>query len=128
MAIQPSDVQAILPDEYATANVTAFITTAQLLFDEELSGKGLSADREKQIVIYLAAHFAILKLERGGLARGRLGEAEETYKQPSDFDQGLKGTRYGQGAMLLDSSGTLAALGTTALKARITVIEASQCR
>lgn len=119
MTVSTSDVKAVIGT--SRSDLAPFIATAQLLVDEELQDSGLSAERKTQIVIYLAAH--LTEISDKIVARERIGESEDTYKQPSDFDQGLSSTNYGQTAMLLDTTGTLAGLAASkGLKARFDFI------
>lgn len=117
MAVQLSDVTLI----YSTANAGA-LRAAQVLTDLKLSGKGLDADLLDQITIFLAAHFS--SITDGVLSRDRFGDADQSFKAPGDKDQGLKATLFGQQALLLDDSGTLASIGASAssLKALFTVV------
>lgn len=121
MAVIDSQVKAIID---TSRDTSAFITTAQLLVDEELADKGLSDDRLDQITLYLAAHFVCITEESGGLRRSKLGDGDESYKVPDAKTSGLTFTRYGQQALILDKSGTLAAISASGgLKARFTVME-----
>lgn len=116
-----SDVKAIID---TSRDTTPFIATAQVIVDEELAGKGLTADRLDKIALYLSAHFVCITEESGGLRRSRLGEADESYKAPDSKAVGFASTRYGQQAMIMDTSGTLAKIGANnGLKARFEVIE-----
>lgn len=118
MAISNDDVTAIID---TSRDVSPMLTTASLIVSEELSGSSLSTDRKDQITAYLAAHFVSISDQI--LARERMGESDDTYKQPSDFDQGLSATFFGQTAMLLDTTGKLAAMATNkGLKARFSLI------
>jgi len=120
MAVLDSHVKAVID---TARDTTTFITTAQLFVDEELSGSGHSAARLEQIVLYLAAHFCCLTEEQGGMRRQKLGDSDDSYRVPGDKDTGLAFTRYGQQALILDSSGILAALSTNkGLKATFEVI------
>ncbi len=120
MAINDSQVKAVID---TARDTTPFIATAQLIADEGLAGKGLSAARLDQIVLYLAAHFVCITEEKGGLTSDKLGDATEQYRQPSARERGLMATRFGQQAMMLDTSGTLAAISTNAgLKAKFRLI------
>lgn len=120
MSIVDADVKKIIDTNRDT---TTFIATAQLVVDEELLGKGLTTLRLDQIVLYLAAHFTAITEENGGLHRKRMGESDETYKVPGDKDTGLEFTRFGQQALILDTTGTLAALSANkGLKALFRVI------
>ena len=101
-------------------DTTPFIDVADLLITESLSGKGLSNARLTKIELYLAAHFATVTEERGGLTRSGVGDAVEAYNvEPG---KGLLSTRYGQQAIALDSSGTLTSLSREALKAEFRVV------
>jgi hypothetical protein len=120
MAITDAQVKAIID---TTRDTSPFIETATLLVQEELVGRGLSTPRLDQITLYLAAHFVCVTEELGGLKRSKLGEADESYRTPNDKELGLTSTRYGQQALILDSSGKLAALSTGGgLKARFEVM------
>ena len=88
---------------------TPFIDIATLIVDEDLADYGMSADRLTKIELYLAAHFVAMKEERGGLTRTRTGDSEDYFR--AFMGDGLKATRYGQTAMLIDSSGRLSGLG-----------------
>jgi hypothetical protein len=125
MAITANDVKGVYP---TSADLSGFVTTAQVLVDSQLQGKGLTGALLDQITIYLAAHFASIGLEKGGLRSKKLGDAQESYKTPGDKDLGLKSTLYGQQALLLDVSGTLAGIGASAqsLPALFTVYSRSQ--
>src|SRR5262245_27154183 len=109
MAVSQTDVQAIC----SASNLAGHLRTAQIIVNEKLLGKGLSGDLLDQITIYLTAHFATAGSGNGGLKSKKVGEATETYNTTGDKDTGLKSTGYGQTAMLLDSSGTLADLNST---------------
>lgn len=91
---------------------SSFLATAQAIFDAVLADKGLDSGLADQIILYLGAHFAVLTTESGGLRRSKLSEADETYRIPGEKDVGLAFTRFGQQAMLLDISGTLAGMST----------------
>lgn len=120
--VTEEEVEAILPPGLAGNDLTTFIDTAHLLVNEELASAGLSADRLKQIELYMAAHFAIVTLERGGLTRQKIGESEDFYQAWTNAELGLQATRYGQQASMLDSSGKLAALAKGTLRAEFRVI------
>lgn len=82
-----------------------FIRVAHLIVDEQLSGKGMSDDRLKEIERWLSAHFVAIRDMR---------IANETAGVSNAFQYNLglnfQVTMYGQQAMMLDTSGTLAAL------------------
>lgn len=113
MSVTTADVQKIYP---TTSDLSGFLATAQLIVTEQLSNltPALSSAMLDQITIYLTAHFAVIGLDKGGLRREKLGDSDESYRVPGDNDIGFRSTMYGQQAMLLDTSGTLAAMGAKA--------------
>lgn len=123
--VTPDQVKAIYP---TTSDLTPFVTVADLLVQENLSGKGLSRARLVQIELYLAAHFALVTLERGGLTRRKIGDSEDFYQAWTNSEIGFAATRFGQQASLLDTSGTLAQLGTAKLKAQFKVVSRTNGR
>ena len=102
--VTDTEVKAVFDTSMDT---TPFITTANLVVNEELSNSGYSEDRLKQIELYLSAHFACLKDPR--LSKQKIGDGEDTY-QSAKLGMGLEGTTYGQQVMILDSKSTLANL------------------
>lgn len=94
-----------------------FIDTAHLIVDEELLNAGHSESRLKLIEMYLAAHLAVISLERGGVVKKTIGEAEETYQSSNQNTTGLVTTRFGQQVITLDTSGRMAAITQHPVKA-----------
>lgn len=90
---------------------TQFIDTANTFVNEQLLTAGLTDAMLKKIELYLAAHFLAISEEHGGLVVEKIGDATnmlaDVYK-----NGGLYGTRFGQQAILLDTSDTLARFGT----------------
>lgn len=107
LRVTVDEVAAILPADNQPANLVPFIDTANLLVDEDLAGKGLSAARLKEIEKYLAAHFATVT--SGEIKWRKVGDATDEYVKAT-MAAGLKGTTFGQQAISLDTSNTL--LGT----------------
>jgi hypothetical protein len=105
-----------------TADLTIFIDNATMIVDEELVGKGLSDNRLKFIELHLESHFTVLSIEKGGLTRQKLDEAEEGYRQDFTSKPNLSMTRYGQQALALDTSGSLSKLDSPAGKAEFRVV------
>jgi hypothetical protein len=103
-------------------DLTLFIDNATMIVDEELVGKGLSDNRLKFIELHLASHFTVLSIEKGGLTRQKLDEAEEGYRQDFTSKPNLSMTRYGQQALALDTSGSLSKLDSPAGKAEFRVV------
>lgn len=113
MAVTETDVKKVYP---TNADLSGFLQTANLVVTNQLTGKGLSTTTLDEITIYLTAHFATVGLNKGGLKSKKVGEATETYKVTGDDALGLRSTGYGQTAMLLDSSGTLAGFDAQSVK------------
>ena len=86
--------------------VDPVITTANLLIDEELTGKGLSSERLKQIELYLAAHLITLRDPRTQSER----ISEEAFTYQGETGTNLDASHYGQTVKMLDTTGTLARL------------------
>ena len=118
-----TQVQQLVPQISDLTLLDTFIQTADLLVTEELGSRGLSTNRLTQIELYLAAHFATVTYERGGLQSQRIGfqGPEDVYKALDKDDKGFMSTRFGQQAVSLDSSGRLAALSKGKLRARFKV-------
>ena len=117
LRVSDDEVKAVIQ----TNNTTIpFIDTANLIVTENLVGLGHSDGRLKQIELYLAAHFVAITEERGGLVRSATGDDAETYSDPKG--KGFESTRYGQQAMALDTTGTLAKFGKNKLTATFEVV------
>lgn len=103
--VTESEVKEIITT--SIPSIAAYITAADLIVSEELSNKGLSANRLKEIERWLSAHFVAISEESARISAETIGRSNITYG--GQFGLGLQHTRYGQQAMLLDTSGTLAA-------------------
>lgn len=109
--VTATEVRAIM-GEPDSAIVDPHISVATVLVDDTLLDQGLSDPTLKNIELYLSAHFALLTLENGPLAKKMVGEANEGYHNV--YKGGLASTRFGQQALLLDSTGLLAELSDRA--------------
>lgn len=117
------DVQQIYPD-FPGTDFAPFIEAADLLITEQLLGQGLSDDRLAIIEKWIAAHYAVLSLEKGGLSRERTGDGENWYQPAAGTNAaGFSTTRFGKSAIALDTSGTLSSLSIApGLKAQFRVV------
>lgn len=106
----------------ASTSTTPYIDAASAVADAKLTGKGLSEAVLTQIEIFLAAHFAVLAVERGGLRREVQGDSAQAYHNISEKFTGFKLTRFGLQAIALDTTGTLVADGAANLKAVFRVV------
>jgi hypothetical protein len=86
----------------ATANAVASATFGQSKYN-------LADAYKDSITLYLAGHFTALTYERGGLIRDRMGDGDQSWSDSMDA-KGLRLTRFGQQAVMLDTTGELAAL------------------
>ncbi len=123
MAIRTTvrDVRELVPNG-AEDNVILnnYIVTANAIVDTYLLTAGLSAAILIEIEKYLAAHFTAIFEEKGGLVKVEIDDATDEYADI--YSAGYNSTRFGQQAIVLDSSGTLANLGTGKLKALFRVV------
>lgn len=101
-------------------SVGTFIDTANLYVTRHLASKITDAAVLAKIELYLAAHFTAITEERGGLVFSAIGDARESVS--NIYDTGFRQTRFGQQALLLDDSGTLAALSRDQLKAQFRIV------
>lgn len=109
---------SVLPD----AVVQLYKSNAELIMTEEFASANLSTERYDLIWLYLAAHFAVVSEEYGGVVQMTVGQSEERYTDLGVSRFGLSSTRYGQQAIALDSSGTLAAMSTSPIRAQFRII------
>ncbi len=116
--VTASEVLSVLGIPDATVGI--HIDTANAYVNDHLQNEGLSDDALRRVELYLAAHFAALTEERGGLTRSSAMEASESYA--NIYDEGLRATRFGQQAITLDSTGKLASMTRGSLKAQFRVV------
>ena len=124
MALRVTAVQVkdLVPTEILDRDiVSSYITMANTLVEEHLLAKGHSAKILALIELFLAAHFLLLAEERGGLIKTSLGDSASD-SMADVYGVGFNSTRYGQQAITVDVSGTLAAMSTTKLKAEFKII------
>lgn len=96
-----------IPDiqDFPNSRLEIFIEDAHLLVVENLADKGLSVARLELVERWLTAHLVTQLIERGGLTSSEVDNASETYG--GSKDSGLASTRFGQQAIVFDTSGTL---------------------
>lgn len=103
--ITEAQIRELLPELDADVSLTTFMDTANLLVSEDLVGRGLSDERLARIELYLAAHFAAVTTPNVQSESAGVGESLR-----GSTGMGLQYTEFGQQAMLLDRTGTLATL------------------
>lgn len=114
-----------IPAQSEEQDLQPYADMAALVRLEDLAASGMTSARLDQIEICLAAHFAIIGLEYGGLAAQKVGTGADTYKPIDSKSVGYSSTRWGQQALTLDSSGILLKKGNAKLHALFSV-EGSQ--
>lgn len=107
---------------HGNRDLTPFLATADLMVTEVLSSHSLSDARLKQIEVYLAAHYATIALDRGGFRKRKMDESEDLYAPIISSAKGMMSTHYGQQAIALDTSGTLANITVSPIKAQFRVM------
>jgi hypothetical protein len=110
---QVIDVRALITTALSDAQVAVIILDMQLLSEVCISGYACS--RQIAIIKYLTAHAISFSAGHGAKTQMQLGDASESYAT-AIFGDMLKGTTYGQMAMMLDTNGCLAKLGKRAAK------------
>ncbi len=113
--ITDDEVKAIIDTDLT--DLVPFIAAAHVIVSEDLTGKGMTVSRLTEIERWLAAHFVAMREDGARLTDVETGDGQYTFG--GELGQELKFTRYGQQALLLDNSGTLAAKGM--VTSRLTV-------
>lgn len=115
--VNGTEVLEIIDTELTVDQCEPFITAANLFVTNSLSNKGLSTATLKEIERWMAAHFLSQIDPREQVVR--IDTIEVNVEGTTT--QGLKNSRYGQQAILLDTTGTLAKIGYLKGKAIFTV-------
>jgi len=90
--------------------VMPFLVVANRIVTDNLTNKGIAADTLREIERWLAAHCIAMSDRETGIAKERIGDnTEVTYSGKTGM--GLTATRYGQMAISIDPSKTLAVVG-----------------
>jgi hypothetical protein len=103
------DIHELMPDLDSGFDSTKYIRWANVIVTTKLTGLGFSADYLKMIEEALAAHFVAIAKPENNIMREKIGDADAMYHGKSDMH--LNFTKWGQQAMILDTSGTLSKLG-----------------
>lgn len=111
------DIKAIA--DLSIVDLTVFIETAVVYVEEILGDKGLSDSILRLIAKNLSAHFAFLR--EGQIKTETIGPTSTTFNVMSGM--GLNATTFGQQAMFLDSSKTLAKLNDPNRNSNKTIFE-----
>lgn len=106
MPVDPFAVLRLLdePDGVGEEDIQGGLDAAARLVSDRLTGKGLGDATVVQIEENLAAHFASVRAP--WIVQGKWADRTERYS--GTFGEGLKSTPWGQAAITLDWTGTLA--------------------
>jgi hypothetical protein len=117
-----SDVRSLV-DMAADRSTTLYLTIANTVVNEQLAVTNLSEATLTAIEQFLAAHFAVLGEERGGLSSSGIGNrTKEDYMKNPAYGAGFTSTRWGLQAIALDTTGTLMKMSAKKGKASIRVV------
>lgn len=113
--VTSSEVKEIIDTDIA--DVTVFITPANLIVTAKLANNGLAETHLKEIERWLAAHFVATKDQR--IQSTGIGSTSVSYQGQTGL--GLDSTFYGQQVKVLDTTGELNRLGK--IKAKMETIK-----
>lgn len=119
--VNAAEVKEIINTNLSDVIVSSSIDIASRLVDDVVAGNGPAADRLPDIELYLSAHLIALRDQDEGMTIEQdVGDAKAKYS--GRYWMGLNLTRYGQMAIVLDTSGRLAGLTLGKPKALFTVV------
>lgn len=99
-----TEVKAIIATSFSDALVTELIEDAVLIAEACPALVSSSAAKQKAVVRWISCHLISLS-SSGQRSQEAIGDASESYTSNSaNFGEGLKGTVYGQRALLLEPS------------------------
>lgn len=117
------DLNVLMNTVAEAVDYSLFIRLAGTVVDENLADQeDLSVQTKSDIQLYLAAHFATLSTQNGGVVREQIGQSAKTYRSIDSKYLGFRTTTFGQMALALDTTGILVALGSGSLKAEFRVV------
>lgn len=116
--ITPIEVREVINTPPAATDLDPFIDLAHRLVNAQLLAHGIDEAILTDIERYLAAHFVAITYPP--MVERSLPDARQTLEVPRG-GRYLSGTRYGQMAILLDPTGTLARLEAPTVKRAATL-------
>lgn len=129
--VSAGDVKEIINTDIDDTVITAnFIDTAHAYVEAHLPLSVCSTNTEAiltKIEMYMAAHLISLSNSSTGGSGGgaikyqKIGDASEAY-DTSTLSDGLRSTRYGEMAIMLDTCGVLAEVASPKLSAQFEVV------
>ena len=102
------EVKEIIDTTLTAAQITPFITAANITVTSALSSTSLAATTKKEIERWFSAHLVYIRNPQ--LKKEKIGDAEDTMNLGT-LGEGLKSTPYGQVVLTLDTTGNMANLG-----------------
>lgn len=103
-----AEVKEIIKTSLTEAEVTPYVTSANVLVTQALGSSGLGTAVLQEIERWVAAHMIAVTKTRQATDE-KAGTASVKYS--GQYGANLSSTSYGQMALTLDTTGTLAALG-----------------
>lgn len=103
-----SDVEDATGTSLGATALQSVIDDAKAYVDDVLEAEAIPDALLSRIEIALASHFAALRDDNLALERTRIGDV--SVRREGDSGQGLRSTRWGQKAISMDPTGTLAGL------------------
>lgn len=117
--VTAAEVKEIIETELTETQVLPYITTANVLVTQALTGAVLSTAILKEIERWLSAHLIAISRERTEIEAGAGGAY---IKYANVFGENLASTSYGQMVKILDTTGKMAKLGDKVKVAEIFAI------
>lgn len=119
--VLPGHVRAVIQTEKEDSELQTFIDIAETLYAAHLGSSGLSEGVKFEIERHLAAHF-LADHQKGIHQSLEVGDVVERFSEPQE--RFLLNTKWGQTAVLFDTTGTLKGLSSKYGPARIRVVPA----
>lgn len=107
--VTAEQVRDIISTAMGDGPLHAMINTAHLVVEQRLAGKSLDPELLTQIELWLSAHFVAMREPRAKSVK--VDDTQITYQSVGDGELGLKSTSFGQQALALDPTNSLASSG-----------------
>lgn len=107
--VTPQEVKEIIATALTDPVLNACINTAHAIIDANLTAMGSASALLTEIELWLSAHFVAIR-EPKAKQKSVAGEYSVTYEK-GDPGTGFSATTWGQQALALDFTGTLASMG-----------------
>lgn len=103
--VTPEQVMDIISTSLTEGQINAMINTAHLVVEQTLADQGLDSDLLTQIELWLSAHYVCMRDPQKESVK--VDEVQVKYHR-GRAGTGLDGSTYGQQAIALDPTGSLA--------------------